>query len=68
MALSKKLREKYEKRFYGRKMEVLYEDFDSKSGLSYGHTSNYLLVKVPSPKARHGELEAVVYDEKTAAD
>jgi len=68
LALSKKLRVAYEKRFYGRKMEVLYEDFDPKEGLVYGHTSNYLLVKVPSKQPRHGELEAVVYDEKTAAD
>jgi threonylcarbamoyladenosine tRNA methylthiotransferase MtaB len=68
LALSKKLRETYEKRFYGRQMEVLYEDYDPKAGLVYGHTSNYLLVKVPSSKPRHGEIETVVYDEKTAAD
>jgi threonylcarbamoyladenosine tRNA methylthiotransferase MtaB len=68
LALSKKLRFEYESRFYGQKLEVLYEDYDPKEGLVYGHTGNYLLIKTPSKKARHGEVEAVVYSKDNAAD
>jgi threonylcarbamoyladenosine tRNA methylthiotransferase MtaB len=68
LALSKELRLQYESRFYGKPLEVLYEDYDPKLGLAYGHTSNYLLVKTPSEKPLHGEIREVIYSKDVAAD
>jgi threonylcarbamoyladenosine tRNA methylthiotransferase MtaB len=68
LALSKELRHNYEKKFYGQKVEVLYEEYDSKLHLAKGHTSNYLLVATPSLSSKHGQIEEVVYNEKVAAD
>lgn len=68
LVLSKELRLAYEKQFYGRTLEVLYEDYDPKEGLAYGHTSNYLLVKSPSKRPLHGTIGKAVYDPSTAAD
>ncbi|MCQ2772740.1 MAG: tRNA (N(6)-L-threonylcarbamoyladenosine(37)-C(2))-methylthiotransferase MtaB [Bacilli bacterium] len=66
--LSKELREEYEKQFYGQELTVLFEDYNEKEGLAYGHTANYLLVKVPSNHSKHGEIERVLYNDKTKAD
>lgn len=68
LEISKKQRAQYEKRFYGREMEVLFEEFDEAKGIAYGHTSNYLLVKVPSNAPMHGCVKKIVYDDKTASD
>lgn len=68
LELSKKLREEYEQRFYGREMDVLLEDYDEEKGVCRGHTSNYLLVSVPSSRPRSGEIVRVKYDSKTASD
>jgi MiaB-like tRNA modifying enzyme len=68
LALSKDLRREYEERFYGQKLEVLFEDYDPKEKIVFGHTGNYLLVKSPSSRPRHGEVEAVVYSKENAAD
>lgn len=68
LALSKRLRTEYEERFYGKKLPILFEDFDPKSGFAYGHSGNYLLVKIPSTKPLHGEIRDVVYSPSTQAD
>ena len=68
LEVSKQLRLEYEKGFYGQRMEVLFEDYDSKQGIAYGHTPNYLKVAVNSPKPRHGELDFIIYDSSIAAD
>lgn len=68
LALSKELREEYERGFYGEKLEVLFESYDEKTHLAYGHTSNYLLVKKESPKSLHDEVEAVEYSPTSRAD
>ena len=68
MDLSKSLRKEYESQFYGRSMPVLFEDYDEKKHLAYGHTENYLLVAVPSDKPRHGEIAEIIYDDKVASD
>nr|MCR4562433.1 tRNA (N(6)-L-threonylcarbamoyladenosine(37)-C(2))-methylthiotransferase MtaB [Bacilli bacterium] len=68
LSLSRELRDKYERRFYGRKMEVLFEEYDSIKHLAYGHTSNYLKVALPSDKDLHGQFLDVIYDESTKAD
>jgi hypothetical protein len=52
-----------------RSLPILFEDFDPKSGFAYGHSGNYLLVKVPSStKPLHGEIRDVVYSPSTQAD
>lgn len=37
--------------------EVLFEDFEK--GFAYGHTDNFIEIKIPSDRQRHAELEAV---------
>jgi len=68
LSLSKALREEYEKSCFLKSYEVLYEDYDAKESLSYGHTGNYLLVKTPSLAKRHGEVEKVIYTKENRAD
>lgn len=68
MALSKELREAYKARFYGQEMEVLFENYDAKNKLAYGHTSNYLMVKIPSEVPLHGQWKKIVYESSIAAD
>lgn len=66
--LSKELREEYREQFYGKELDVLFEEYDAKAGLSYGHTSNFLLVKVPSKSSLHGQIKRIVYSKENAAD
>jgi threonylcarbamoyladenosine tRNA methylthiotransferase MtaB len=68
LALSHTLRSAYEARFYGRSLSVLFEDFDAAKGLAYGHSGNYLLVKVPSSISLHGQIRDVAYSKSTQAD
>jgi threonylcarbamoyladenosine tRNA methylthiotransferase MtaB len=68
LALSKSMRKEYEERFYGKKMEVLFEDYDEKKGLLKGHSANYLLFEIPSAKPRHGEVDEIVYNPSMAGD
>jgi threonylcarbamoyladenosine tRNA methylthiotransferase MtaB len=68
LALSKELRERYEERFYGQSLPILFEEDDPQKGLAYGHSGNYLLVKVPSASPKHGTIENVVYSPLTKAD
>jgi len=68
LSLSKEMRAEYERRFFGKKMEVLYEDFDPKANLVYGHTSNYLLLAVPSTISKRGEIGKIIYGPNVAAD
>lgn len=68
MNLSKELRSSYKKKFYGKEMEILFEDFNNMSKCVLGHTSNYLLVSIPSEQSRHGEVEKVVYSPSIESD
>lgn len=68
LAVSRELREKYEKKFYGKEVEVLFEDFDKKEGYAYGHTGNYLLVKKKSDHSLHDTFIKVMYEEGSKAD
>ena len=61
-------RENYKKRFVNQDLPVLFEEFDPKSGYAYGHTSNYLLVKIKSEKPLHGKMLLVTYNNETASD
>lgn len=65
---SKKLREEYRSLFYGKEVEVLMEDYDQKKGVCYGHTSNFLLVKIPSSIDMHGQIVKIIYSKENAAD
>ena len=68
LALSRQMRDAYEARFHGQALEVLFEDYDEKNHIAYGHTSNYLKVGVPAQKPRHGEIETIIYESSIAAD
>ena len=68
LALSKEIRKAYEEPFYGRKMPVLFEDFDAKKEIAYGHTENYLLLAIPSEVPLHGQILDVEYNASTASD
>lgn len=66
--ISRSLRDKYEEKFFGKNMLVLFEDFDPKAGLAYGHTENYLLVKVPATSSMQDEMHEIVYEASSKAD
>lgn len=68
LALSKKLRKEYETPFYGKEVEVLFESFDSKKKLVYGHTGNYLLVSCPSEVGLHGQIKKILYTPSSSSD
>lgn len=68
LAVSRSLRDEYEKNFFGKEVEVLFEDYDEKTGYAYGHTGNYLLVKKKSDKSLHDEFIKVMYEEASKAD
>ena len=68
LALSKELRLDYQKKFYGREMEVLLESEDKEHQRISGHTSNYLLVSIPSGEKHHGEIQKVIYSPSIASD
>ena len=65
---SKFLREEYRQKFYGKEMEVLFEEYDESNHISYGHTSNFLLVKKPSEHSLKGQIVKIVYSKENAAD
>lgn len=68
LSLSKQLRQNYEEEFYGKELEVLFEDYDAERKLARGHSSNYLLFGIPSESPRHGEIAKIVYEKSVAAD
>ena len=56
IAVSKQLEEEYMKKFLHKTVDVLVEE--SIDGYSYGHTGNYLLVKIPG-NISHNEIVSV---------
>lgn len=68
LALSKKLRQEYERACYGKEFSVLFEDYDQEKHISYGHTSNFLLVKENSCEPMKGMVKNVLYSPENAAD
>ncbi len=68
LLLSKEMRKEYEAQFKGKEMEVLFEDYDPKAKKAYGHTSNYLLVSMPSEFSLHGQIKKMIYSDEVASD
>ena len=68
LSLSKKLRKQYEERFYGKEMEVLFEEYDPSSATLKGHTENYLLVRVKGEESMRGNFGIVRYESSIASD
>lgn len=66
--VSKELRNKYEEKFYGKKMVILFEDFDKKLGLAYGHSENYLLVKTNTDVSLQDQMLEITYNCDSKAD
>ena len=68
LALSKKLRKEYEQGFYGKTLEVLFEEYDPVGGTIQGHTGNYLLVRVPGTWEQRNTFGFVTYNIETSSD
>lgn len=62
------LREKYRSRFYGKELDVLFEDFDKNKHVCYGHTSNFLLVKKYDEHSLKGDILKIKYSKENCAD
>lgn len=61
MALSETLYDRYQARFIGKNLSVLFEDFDEKSHCYRGHSSNYLLVHQESKDDLRGKIRDIIY-------
>ena len=59
--LSNQLQEKYANNFIGETMDILFEDYDSKTQTYRGHASNYLQVHIKSPNDIRGQLKKIIY-------
>ena len=59
--LSIELENNYYKKFYGKKVDVLFEEY--KEGYSYGHTSNFIKVKVKE-NIPSNEIRSVLLNEE----
>ena len=59
--VSKKLHNAYESKYFGKELDVLFEDFDKINGTYRGHTSNYLEVHVKSQFDLEGKVCVVAY-------
>ena len=68
LALSKELRKEYEERFYGKKLEILFEEYDPKTQTLLGHSGNYLLVRTSGHIEQRGTFGFVTYDSSVASD
>jgi len=66
--LSKRLREAYRSRFYGRPLPILWEEYDEGTGLAKGHSPNYLLVQAPFETSPVGSVTELIYTKDNAAD
>lgn len=57
---SKKLYEAFASRFVGRSLNVLVEQFDGSQHANFGHTSNYIEVKIDSLESKVGCVETII--------
>ncbi|HMM00594.1 MAG TPA: tRNA (N(6)-L-threonylcarbamoyladenosine(37)-C(2))-methylthiotransferase MtaB [Bacilli bacterium] len=65
IALSEALEADYEKKFVGKSVEVIFEEYDDTHHLAIGHTSNYLVAQYPSPIALHGQIKDIIFQNYT---
>ena len=59
--LSNSLWEEYTNQFVGKEVEVLIEQYDEKSHLNIGHTSNYIEVKIQDFENNVGKIVKTIY-------
>ncbi len=62
--LSNKLNMEYRNKFFGKKIDVLFEDYDSSDKKYRGHTSNYIEIRTKSDVDLRGKIVSVVYNAK----
>lgn len=62
LSLGGTLKSNYENHFLKHEVEVLFEEY--KDGFAYGHTSNYLHVKIPCSRSLHGEILKIVLEKE----
>lgn len=65
---SRILREEYRSKFYGKELDVLFEDFNEKEHMCYGHTTNFLLVKKHDESSQKGKIAKIIYSKENSAD
>ena len=56
MNLSKELWDKYTNQFIGEELDVLIEKNDKENHVSYGHTSNYIDIKITNSMYKPGDI------------
>ncbi|MGI6734955.1 MAG: tRNA (N(6)-L-threonylcarbamoyladenosine(37)-C(2))-methylthiotransferase MtaB [Bacilli bacterium] len=66
LAISEQLKKKYATKFIHKEQEVLIETFDPKTNLYFGHTTNYLEVKVKSDVDITRQVIKVIYNPKVS--
>lgn len=59
--LSNELWDEYTSKFVNKEVEVLVEQYDDKTHMNIGHTSNYLEVKIPSKTSLVGKIVKTTY-------
>ncbi|MGM9857708.1 MAG: tRNA (N(6)-L-threonylcarbamoyladenosine(37)-C(2))-methylthiotransferase MtaB [Bacilli bacterium] len=62
LALSAQLQNKYQSKFIGKELEVLFEEFDKKTNTYCGHSSNYIMVHKASDKDITKQMIKVIYE------
>lgn len=60
--LSNKLEKEYEKQFYNKKIEFLFESYSKKQGGYIGHSSNYLECVVKSQESLKDKIELIKFN------
>lgn len=66
--LAKRLRNDYERSFYGQKLPVLFETYDEVKQEASGHSPNFLLMKTKSASSLVGQTRLVICDKDTILD
>ena len=62
LALSAQLQNKYQSKFIGKELDVLFEEYDEKTKTYRGHSSNYIMVHKKSDTDLTKKLIKVIYE------
>ena len=61
LKISEELHRYYEQNYYGKTLDVLFEDFNEADQTYRGHTSNYLEVRLKSRENLSGKVSSITY-------
>ena len=62
LALSAQLQNKYQSKFIGKELDVLFEEYDEKTKTYRGHSSNYIMVHKKSDVDLTKKMIKVIYE------